>query len=188
MVVATLCLVGCAGSQKIPPAPEPLRPKPRETPSRGYEEERTDCDPLEGRAGLPPISFDERSVEEADNLANQGFTMLKAAENRELPEQEVERLLENSVDRFITALLADPYNVHATYNLAAAYARVGRSQCAVNLLTRLMPLRRLPSQKAKVEEKLDRLFGRAEYKGRLDPDFLQLRDDPRFRELAKDLQ
>jgi hypothetical protein len=36
-----------------------------------------------------------------------------------------------------------------------------------------------------VEEKLDLLLGRKQYRGRLDPDFFDLRDDPRFRELVK---
>jgi hypothetical protein len=187
VLLALASLAGaCGGGGAVPAAPEPLRPPAREAPSRGYEQSRTDCDPLEGRAGLPPLKHDERSIEEAENLANQGFAMLQSAERGEVTGPEQERLIEQAVDRFITALLADPYNVHATYNLAAAYARIKRGQCSVNLLTRLVPLRELRSQRARVEEKLDRLFGRGAYKGRLDPDFLWLRDDARFRELAKD--
>lgn len=185
LLAVAVALGGCGGGGKVPAAPEPLRPAAREAPTRA-DVDRTDCDPLEGRAGQPALSHEERSIEEAENLANQGFGMLQAAERAETPPPERERLIETAVERFITALLADPYNVHATYNLAAAYARIGRAQCAVNLLTRLVPLRKLPSQRVRVEEKLDRLFGRGAYKGKLDPDFLGLRDDPRFRELAKD--
>jgi len=36
--------------------------------------------------------------------------------------------------------------------------------------------------------KLDRLFGRKQYDGRLDPDFFEVRDDARFREVARQLQ
>jgi hypothetical protein len=56
----------------------------------------------------------------------------------------------------------------------------------VNLLSRLVPLRKLPSFRGTIERKLDRLFGRNKYKGTLDPDFFSLRDDPRFRELARE--
>jgi hypothetical protein len=90
-------------------------------------------------------------------------------------------MLKEAVDGFITALLADPYNVNATYNLAAAYARVGRGQCAINLLTRLIQMRDHASRKEEVESKLDRLLGRK--KTTLDPDFAQMRDDQRFRGL-----
>jgi hypothetical protein len=137
---------------------------------------------------LPAMKYDERSIEEGHNLSTQGFDLLKAAETRSIAQEERERLIAQAVRRFITALAADPYNVHATYNLAAAYGRIGRRQCAVNLLTRLVALRRLPSHRANVEEKLDRLFGRGKYGGQLDPDFFELRDDPRFRQVAKDLQ
>ena len=84
--------------------------------------------------------------------------------------------------------MADPYNVDATYTLAAAYARIDRPQCAVNLLARLVALRKHKSQRDKVVKRLDRLLGRDEYSGRLDPDFFDLRDDPRFRELVKQFE
>jgi hypothetical protein len=134
------------------------------------------------------MKYEERSVEEGENLAVQGYDLLKAADSRSIAKPERERLISQAVRRFITALAADPYNVHATYNLAAAYGRIGRRQCSVNLLARLAALRRLPSHRARVEAKLDRLFGRGSRDGQLDPDFFDLRDDPRFREVAKDLQ
>ena len=175
---------GCGGG-KIKTAPPPLRPQARSSPAQaGAQRQRSDCEEIVPSDGPAPLSYDERSVEEAENLANQGFDMLQQS----APSDDgaaSEEMLEQAVHRFITALLADPYNVHATYNLAAAYARIGRGQCAVNLLARLVPLRRLPSLTAKVEEKLDRLLGRKEYRGRLDPDFFELRDDPRFRDLVK---
>jgi hypothetical protein len=180
-----LGLAACGGSDVVPRAPEPLRPATR-GPVATASSNRSDCDLIEGRGGLPAIGYEARSVEEAENLAQQGFQMLRSSEPGAATTGPVDALLAKAVDRFVTALLADPYNVHATYNLAAAYARVGRPQCAVNLLWRLVPLHRLASQRDKVDEKLDRLFGRGSYKGKLDPDFLPLRDDPRFRELARE--
>ena len=57
----------------------------------------------------------------------------------------------DAVNDFITALAADPYNVKATYGLAAAYAKIGRKQCSINLLTRMLQMRPHPSKKAEVE-------------------------------------
>ena len=130
---------------------------------------------------LPPVPFDERSVDEANNLADEGQQLLRQASARSIEPKQREDLITDAVNRLTTALLADPYNVDATYTLAAAYARIGRPQCAVNLLARLVPLRKHRSQRAKVEKRLDRLLGRDEYSGNLDPDFFDLRDDPRFR-------
>jgi hypothetical protein len=78
----------------------------------------------------------------------------------------------------LSALNADPYNVHATYNLAAAYARINRKQCSLNLLERLILMRDHHSRKVEVGQKLDRLLGRN--KTPLDPDFNDLRQDKRF--------
>lgn len=183
--IAALLLAGaCGGGTKVKSAPQPLRPEPRKMAPQP-QVTRNDCEPISPSEGPAPLSYSERSIEEADNLANQGFALLQQAGARGADPAGGEQMVEQAVHRFITALLADPYNVHATYNLAAAYARIGRAQCAVNLLARLVPLRKLPSQSARVEEKLDRLLGRKGYKGRLDPDFFDLRDDPRFRDLVK---
>jgi hypothetical protein len=181
-----LAAPGC-GPKEIKPAPPPLRPEAAPAPAPAPAA-RTDCDPVTIGDQKPAVKYRERSIEEGDNLANEGFAMLRAAEQRGVPEPERERLITSAVERFITALLADPYNVHATYNLAAAYARIDRFQCALDLLARLEALRRLTSQTAKVEAKLDRLLGRGRYGGNLDPDFNAMRDDERFRELVRRLQ
>ena len=178
-------LVACGGSKKAPAAPPPLRPTPIAQPAPTTAAP-SDCEPADPAKGLPAKIFQQRSIDESRKLALAGVGKLQSAAAKDIDRGTREQLLNEAVESLITALLADPYNVHATYNLAAAYARIGRAQCAVNLLGRLVPLRKLPSQRALVEAKLDRLFGRSEYKGRLDPDFLALRDDPRFRELAKD--
>ena len=83
---------------------------------------------------------------------------------------------------FLTSLAADPYNVEATYSLAAAYAVIGRKQCSINLLTRLLQMRPHPSKHAEVEASIDRLLGRRQP---LDPDFSSMRRDNRFRTLIE---
>ena len=61
-----------------------------------------------------------------------------------------EEKITRAVEDFLSALGADPYNVHATYNLAAAYARIGRKQCALNLLVRLIAMKDHHSRKVEV--------------------------------------
>jgi hypothetical protein len=91
-------------------------------------------------------------------------------------------MIKSAVDDFIDSLKADPYDVKATYGLAAAYAKIGRTQCSINLLTRLLQMRPHVSKHAEVEAALDRLLGRRQV---LDPDFSEMRGDERFRELIK---
>lgn len=180
LFLLVLGVSACTPKLKAPPPP--LRPKPIEMPAA--DTSRKDCEEIEADEGFAALTYEERSIREGENLASEGFRMLRLAETRGTAPLDRERLIDQSVDRFVKALLADPYNVHATYNLAAAYARIGRYQCSINLLARLVPLHRLHSQRAKVEGKLDRLLGRRDFKGRLDPDFFELRDDARFRTLV----
>jgi hypothetical protein len=91
-------------------------------------------------------------------------------------------MVTKAVHDFITALSADPYNVEATYGLAAAYATIGRPQCTVNLLTRLLQMKAHPSKRAMVDQHLDKLLGRKQI---LDPDFANMRRDERFRALIQ---
>jgi hypothetical protein len=183
VMAALLAVCACSKNGPVKPAPEPRRPQ--EVKAQKTEGERTDCQPTDPRALPPSVSYKERSIVEAKNLAEQGFSLLQRAEDKKVPRVEREDMVTEAVDLFITALAADPYNVHATYNLAAAYARVGRAQCAVNLLDRLVELRNLRSQKEEVEAKLDRLLGRDKYRRKMDPDFRQLRDMTIFREVIK---
>ena len=182
LLVSSLLMVACGGGA-IAKAPPPLRPKPVEadlikppTPTGP-----TDCDPITAANSAPAKTYGERSIPEAEKLANAGLADLQSAEVGGVDPRERERLITAAVDTFIQSLLADPYNVQATYNLAAAYARIDRPQCSINLLERLLQMRSHASKKDAVEKKLDRLLGR---KGQsLDPDFNDMRGDQRFREL-----
>jgi hypothetical protein len=184
---ASLLLGACGPKGPVPEAPAPRRPKelPGKQDTSGIPD---DCHPTDPEALPPAVAYRERSIIEAKNLAEEGFDKLKRGEDPKLPRQEREQLVSDAVDTLITALLADPYNVHATYNLAAAYARIGRGQCSVNLLERLVALHALPSAHDDVEEKLDRLLGRGRFRNDLDPDFHELRDQEMFREVIKKFQ
>lgn len=182
-----LPLGACGPKGPVPEAPPPRRPE-EIAGKRDVSGIPDDCQPTDPKTLPPPVPYRERSIIEAKNLAEEGYDRLKRAEDPKLPKVEREQLVTDAVDTLITALLADPYNVHATYNLAAAYARIGRGQCSVNLLDRMVSLHRLPSHYDEVEEKLDRLLGRGRFRNDLDPDFHDLRDQEIFREVIKKFQ
>lgn len=176
---AVVVALGCGGAKKAPAPPPPLRPTPVAQAANAATP--TDCEPTNPARALPAKIFQQRSIDESRKLAAASLAQLQSAAAKDVDRATRERLLHDAIDGFITALLADPYNVNATYNLAAAYARVGRRQCSVNLLTRLIQMRDHHSRKEEVESKLDRLLGRK--RTALDPDFNDMRDDQRFRAL-----
>jgi len=185
----TLCLVllasltgACGGDQKVTPPPPPMRPDPEPIDNRPKLAQQKDCEPTEATNELKPISFDERSIPEGIKLAQQASSKLRTAESAEVDKTTREQYITEAVDDFITALRADPYNVPATYGLAAAYARIDRYQCSINLLVRLLQMRPHPSKRPEVEAVLDKLLGR---KQTLDPDFADMRRDDRFRGLIQ---
>ena len=169
----------CHEKEPLTAPPPPLRPEPDPVPVVKTVVQK-DCEVVEGSGELKPITFDARSIPEGGRLAEQAKGELKTAESAEIERATREQYITDSVEHFITALTADPYNVTATYNLAAAYARIGRKQCAINLLTRLLQMRPHPAKHAEVEAHLDRLLGRKQV---LDPDFSDMRRDERFRAL-----
>jgi hypothetical protein len=177
--VALLLLIACHPQQEIPAAPPPLRP-PAE--AKADVKASKDCDPTDPQAEKKPLTFDERSIPEGQRLADLGYAELKTAEGAEATRATYEQEMTQSINDFLTALAADPYNVHATYGLAAAYAKIDRKQCTINLLTRLLQMRPHPSKHAEVEAAIDHLLGR---KQALDPDFNSMRRDQRFRELIE---
>jgi len=180
VIPCTLWLaLGCHGKQEVTPPPPPLRPEPEAVTSTKVQK---DCEPTDPQAELKPLTFDERSIPEGMRLADQGYAELNSSRSPEIDRVTKEQQLTDAVNDFITALAADPYNVKATYGLAAAYARVGRKQCSINLLTRILQMRPHYSKHAEVESHIDHLLGRKQV---LDPDFSDMRRDERFRTLIQ---
>lgn len=176
MLSFALFTAACHEKQEITAPPPPLRPEPEPKPEVTTQR---DCDATDPAAELKPISFDQRSIPEGMRLADQGYAKLngaRTADDRLTREQQQT----DAVNDFLTALAADPYNVRATYGLAAAYAQIGRKQCTINMLTRILQMRTHPSKKSEVEGAIDKLLGRRQA---LDPDFSDMRRDSRFREL-----
>ncbi len=173
-------LIACHGKQEVTAPPPPLRPDPEPKSTVVAVKEQKDCDPSDKNSELKPITFGERSIPEGSKLAEGARAKLKTAQSAEVDRLSREQLVTEAVDDLITALRADPYNVAATYSLAGAYARVGRKQCALNLLARMLQMRPHPSKHADVEGAVDALLGRKQV---LDQDFAELRKDDRFRVL-----
>lgn len=182
LLVLTLFVLACHEKQELTAPPPPLRPEAEPLDDKPKTVQPKDCEPATATDELKPISFDERSIPEGLRLTEEAKSKLKTGESAEVERTLREQYTTEAVIDLITALRADPYNVPATYNLAATYARLGRRQCAINLLTRLLQMRPHPSKRPEVELALDRLLGR---KQTLDPNFAEMRRDERFRELIK---
>lgn len=180
LVLAALPVAGGCKSKPVVTAPPPaLRPEPM-PPEKPDAPTKTDCDPPDPALMPDAKTYAERAprIQEAQRLSEEGLAKLQAAEGTSLDPASRETLITDSVSTFLDALAADPYNVNATYNLAAAYARIKRRQCSYNMLERLILMRDHPSRKDEINKKLDRLLGRN--KTQLDPDFREFRSDPVF--------
>ena len=182
LALLALPLAGCHEKEPLTAPPPPLRPEADPAPPKAQATTQKDCEPTNPDHELKPLSFDERSIPEGIKLADQGKAKLRTAQSAEVTKLTREDMLTQAVDDFITSLRADPYNVEATYSLAAAYATIGRPQCTINLLTRLLQMRGHAAKHAEVEAHLDKLLGRKQV---LDPDFAEMRKDERFRALIQ---
>jgi hypothetical protein len=181
LVAAALLAAACSKKQEVTAPPPPLRPEPEATADQAKEQQK-DCEVVTPEMEEKPMAFDQRAITESAKLSDGARANLKLAESAEIERIQREEYITYAVRDLITALRGDPYNVSATYTLAKAYARIGRPQCSMNLLVRLLQMRPHPSKRAQVEQHLDMLLGR---KQTLDPDFAEMRRDDRFRELIK---
>jgi hypothetical protein len=176
-------VIACGGGTpkpvEKPKPPEPVEEKPVEK----ADDEPRDCDPVEADNQSPALLFPQRAISEAQKLAAEARFRLLESENLEIDKALKLQLTTEAVEISISALLADPYNPLATYQLAALYARIGRAQCAINLLARLAGLRGMHTVREATEVQIDRLLGRS--KRPLDPDFADMRDDEAFRTVAR---
>lgn len=179
--VAALLAVACSKKQEITAPPPPLRPE-AEPVVDVTKEQQKDCEIITTEQEEKPLAFDQRSITESARLSERARANLKLAESAEIERIRQEEYVTEAVKDLITSLGSDPYNVSATYTLAKAYARIGRPQCSLYLLTRLLQMRTHPSKRPAVETHLDMLLGR---KQPLDPDFADMRRNERFRELIK---
>jgi hypothetical protein len=178
LLAVLVVAAGCAGKPKITAPPPPFRPEPVVKPAPAAV--KTDCDAPDPALMPDAKTYAERAprIDEAKRLSEEGLAKLQAAEGSSLDPASREELITDAVETFLDSLSADPYNVNSTYNLAAAYARISRKQCAYNMLDRLIQMRTHQSRAGEVNQKLDRLLGRN--KTQLDPDFRDLRSEATF--------
>lgn len=196
LILAALLLR--AGSALAAPATdEPLRPEAKPLPpvvavvervptvSAPLPQSPEDCEPVAAKDGPPPRPYKELKVDEGETLALEARKILFESE-KNIPPEDVAAKIEAATSKFFAALSADPYNVIATYNLAAAYARIGRNQCSLNLLARLVAMKDFHSRKKDIDQRKDALFGTGKRKNKgPDPDFKALRGKPEFENIVK---
>jgi hypothetical protein len=180
--LAALTLVACTKKQEITAPPPPLRPEPAAAADTSKKQQK-DCEIITSDMEEKPMAFDQRAITESAKLADEAKANLKLAQSAEIERIRQEEYTTKAVTDLITALRSDPYNVSATYTLAKAYARIGRPNCTMYLLTRLLQMRTHPSKRPTVEAQIDMLLGRNRQP--LDPDFADMRRNDNFRELIK---
>ena len=183
-LLACLLATGCPKPGFVP-ALAPRRPEATPLPPRVKVDtpKFLDCAPTDPASGPPAKAYKDRVPDMAQHTAEEGKNILVAAEAGAHSPIERDNLLTQAVGKLLEALAADPYNVLATYNLASAYARIGRKQCSLNMLARLAEMAAFPSQRDDVSDMADYLIGRHKHKP--DPDFDDLRSDERFLQIVK---
>ncbi len=199
-VVLLLCASACASGKAAGPAGDPLRPEAKALPpvvavqdkvpvSQPAAQAADDCEAVApNQSPPPPKAYKDLDIKGGAAQADQGLRELIQSE-KNIPPEDVAAKIEGAVQKFFGALAADPYNINATYNLAAAYARIGRNQCALNLLARMAAMKDFPTRKKAIAAKADRLFGRGKkWKDKPDPDFQALRGKPEFESIVAKLK
>ncbi len=177
LLAPVLFMIACGG--KVSPAPQPFRPEIVADTSGGPEPPKggaADCGPI---VEVGVTSFDDREIPAGKELAAQGEEELATARGQ--TGESHDRGITHAVEILLKALDFDPYNVDATYELAAAYAVIERPQCSLNMLQRMIYMRKHASKKKDVERRLDQLLGRGSKD--LDPAFENLWSDPRWKDM-----
>lgn len=105
----------------------------------------------------------KRREKDARNLSAQADRMLFDAEGKQGPERQSGVV--EALSKLSNALKADPYGPEPTYQMAVAYALVGKKGCSVRLLERLVELRKHPA----VAAEADRVIKRALHDQRFEP-------------------
>lgn len=153
--LALLCgFPGCAEPYSGKPArlKTPRKKKPPET----EEAAATAAPVLDEKCNTnffePPT--DRRNVRVAQSLAREADRLLVAAEDT--AGQERIGTVKDALSKLSNSLKADPYGPEATYQMAAAYALVGKKRCALDLLERLQELTKMPDVEGEAERTIQR--------------------------------
>jgi hypothetical protein len=87
-------------------------------------------------------------------LVGDGDTTLSQVSKAKDPASQAE-LIRQSIDKYRSALVKDPYNHEATLKLAVAYDMVYRKACAIALLKRIAALESNPKYKSQAKRVAD---------------------------------
>ena len=140
LVAARRCSASPAREAGAHRAAAAAAPRGRAAAQAARRSSQKDCEPVDRPTSSSRSRSSERSIPEGARARRGGEG--RPAQPPRAPRSSARPASSTSTDaveHLITALRADPYNVTATYNLAAAYARIGRKQCAINLLTAPAP-------------------------------------------------
>lgn len=204
-LVCVLLALGIAGGEAIAQSAQPgkgpppiLLPKARPKPKKAIvvapapvAAGPTDCnytkaarvDIGDGHA----IDEDERDEKGAKPDNNAGLRALYDAERAGMTPEEKRAKFVEAVQLLLDGLDKDPYNPNINYNLAAAYAQLGRKACMLKFIKRTMGLTRRKSTQKVAQQRMDHLLiGIPKEKPPRppDPDFDRWRDDPDFMEVT----
>lgn len=98
----------------------------------------------------------------ANSLVSDGDAALAQVPKAKSPASQAELIME-SIDKYRSALVKDPYNTEATLKLAIAYDMVYRKGCAIALLKRISALESNPKFKSAAKRVADEVADNASY-------------------------
>ena len=203
MVLALgLCGAGEALAQQQPgkgPPPVAL-PRPRKRPAKVVAPVPTaptkpvgpsDCNFTKGSrvdvGDSHAIDEDERDEKGAKPDNNAGLKAIYDAERAGMTPEEKRAKFVEAIQMLLEGLDKDPYNPNINYNLAAAYAQVGRKTCMLKFIKRVVGLTRHKSTQKMAQQRMEHLLvGVPKDKPPRppDPDFDNYRDDQDFQEVV----
>jgi hypothetical protein len=153
-LVAGVGIVGCqplyGGKPEKLVAPT-KRKAPKEEPVAEVQIKEIDDCTADFRGDAKRATQDTRV---SNNLTAEGDTAMSNADKATDPSAQG-GLYKESVDRYRSALVKDPYNCDATLKLALAYDRVYRKGCAIAMLKRLATLSANPRFAPKATPAID---------------------------------
>ena len=160
-LLVSACLVlagGSAGCQALYGGqPEKLRnpdrkKKPAEAEEKPLEVKYVEECVANFRDAPKPVRPDDTS--QSNRLVGDGDTALAQVPKAKEPAAQAE-LIKQSIDKYRSALVKDPYNQEATLRLAVAYDMVYRKACALALLKRIAALESNPKYKSAAKRAAD---------------------------------
>lgn len=146
VVVVGGSLAGCqplyGGKAESPTAGPKKRPKPKEAEEAAVQIKYVEECTANFRDDPKNVRVDAKRSKQ---LVDEGETTLAQVPKAKGGPAEQADLIKRAIDMYRNALIKDPFNADATYNLAVAYDMVYRKGCALALLKRIAQLAANPA-------------------------------------------